>query len=667
MDYKKDYYKILEIPLTASKEEVRAAYRRLAKLYHPDKNAGNTEAEEKFKQINEANEVLSNPILRQEYDAYRSEQERWRKDKAQQEPGKEEVIPKNKRSYTRTKTVVTETRIYIRGEIKVKYWASGEERMAASFDTELDYKINPTEAIIAIREEDVFPMQEIPLDYLKAVKESDIFSMPIPQPIRCEVTGKNGKEHFELTLNDIRIKNIKLDGVTKHDNYSYGTLTGQVYGYSPKFTSEEIEETVTECFGETGNTERKEENGFTYTRKEYYHSDCTTYWGEWIQLPGARQAERAYNWGYTKKGTAWQGGYSYRRKRDRVHANASSPDPGWGLLALVALLLPMMFLFPNVFIFFLLALGIGLLRANLDIVRPVAGRVLSIVVGGLLLLLVITAARSFSTPQPGYIRKKENTASISTSRRIRKSGNSGDSTNAAPDTLITHFLKWKDYDGRPYQGTLSISTAAFRNAEAGHRRMSGNYYPDMSEIYRAMLDQNASGLPYAYETFDSIRAANKLDEVAFSQVLVSAIQSLPYFLVLDKDCESDFSDDFIRNYLANCKTDCCIGYELFGVRSPIEFLSDLKGDCDTRSLLLYEMLKHYNYDVALLTSDYYKHAMIAVHFDSSKSQQGLSIMVGNKRYYMWETTSPDLNYGLVSSNFNNLDHWNISLLNKKIQ
>jgi curved DNA-binding protein CbpA len=283
MDYRKDYYQVLEVPVTASKEEIRAAYRRLAKLYHPDKNAGNAEAEEKFKLINEANEILSNEILRHEYDAYRLEQERWKKTQADKEAGKEEIQVSNKKTYTKTKTIVTETRIYIRGEIRVKYWANSEERVAASYNAELDYKINPTEATIIILEQHIYPTQGMPLDYLKAFKESDIFSMSIPQPIHCEVMGEHGKEYFELTLSDIRIKNIKLEGVTKHENNSYGTLTGQVYGYSPKFTYTEEEETVTECFGETGNIERKEENGFTYLRKEFYHPDCSTYWSDWIK------------------------------------------------------------------------------------------------------------------------------------------------------------------------------------------------------------------------------------------------------------------------------------------------------------------------------------------------------------------------------------------------
>ncbi len=67
MEYK-DYYKILGIDKKASQDEIKKAFRTLAVKYHPDKNPDNKEAEEKFKTINEANEVLSNPEKRKKYD-----------------------------------------------------------------------------------------------------------------------------------------------------------------------------------------------------------------------------------------------------------------------------------------------------------------------------------------------------------------------------------------------------------------------------------------------------------------------------------------------------------------------------------------------------------------------------------------------------------------------
>ncbi|WP_447951200.1 DnaJ C-terminal domain-containing protein [Chryseobacterium koreense] len=65
-----DYYKILEVDKKASAEQIKKAYRKLARKYHPDMNPGDKGAEKKFKEINEANEVLSNPENREKYDKY---------------------------------------------------------------------------------------------------------------------------------------------------------------------------------------------------------------------------------------------------------------------------------------------------------------------------------------------------------------------------------------------------------------------------------------------------------------------------------------------------------------------------------------------------------------------------------------------------------------------
>jgi len=76
MEYK-DYYKILGVEKTATAEQIKKAYRKLARQHHPDVNPNDATAEQKFKEVNEANEVLSDPEKRQKYDQFGADYQRY--------------------------------------------------------------------------------------------------------------------------------------------------------------------------------------------------------------------------------------------------------------------------------------------------------------------------------------------------------------------------------------------------------------------------------------------------------------------------------------------------------------------------------------------------------------------------------------------------------------
>ena len=67
---KRDYYEVLGVSKTASDSELKSAYRKLAKKYHPDMNPGDAEAEKKFKEASEAYAILSDPDKRRQYDQF---------------------------------------------------------------------------------------------------------------------------------------------------------------------------------------------------------------------------------------------------------------------------------------------------------------------------------------------------------------------------------------------------------------------------------------------------------------------------------------------------------------------------------------------------------------------------------------------------------------------
>jgi len=92
-----DYYQVLGVPKTASEKEIKDAYRKLARKLHPDLNPNDTEANKKFQQLNEANEVLSDPEKRKKYDKYG---ENWQHGEEYEKYQREQQQSRQSHAYT---------------------------------------------------------------------------------------------------------------------------------------------------------------------------------------------------------------------------------------------------------------------------------------------------------------------------------------------------------------------------------------------------------------------------------------------------------------------------------------------------------------------------------------------------------------------------------------
>jgi hypothetical protein len=233
---------------------------------------------------------------------------------------------------------------------------------------------------------------------------------------------------------------------------------------------------------------------------------------------------------------------------------------------------------------------------------------------------------------------------------------------AQSDTLIRHFRVWKDYEGNKYEGYIWTMKSDYSKAKfyKNSLNLQQNTPRAYDEIIYSLKENDKQNLNGVYQLFDSIREKEQLSNIKFAELIVSFIQDIPYAVIVPDDCNPNLYDDkFIREYL-NSENARCDGFQKFGINSPVEFMSSLYGDCDTRTLLLYTMLAHYGYDVALFSSEYYSHSIIGVNLPIS----GIAYKYENQRYVLWETTAPNIKAGVLPKEISNLNYWRISLKSK---
>ena len=252
-DFKKDYYKILNITPSATTDEIKLAYRKQAKKYHPDLYPGQPEYENIIKEIIEAYEVLRDKDERYAYDQYLSD----KKSKQKAEEESNNPINKNKRTYTKTTTVETEERSYVKGIIFIKYFGKHDEREGENILREIFYKIKVTQVNATIEKKNIFE-RVLPKEFESVFEKHKPVSLNINQPISCTITYANKNPvDYKLEILDLTIPVTEIINVTKHEGESFGTITGTFYGYVKQVKLHDEKIIVEECFGETGSAEKK--------------------------------------------------------------------------------------------------------------------------------------------------------------------------------------------------------------------------------------------------------------------------------------------------------------------------------------------------------------------------------------------------------------------------
>ena len=141
---------------------------------------------------------------------------------------------------------------------------------------------------------------------------------------------------------------------------------------------------------------------------------------------------------------------------------------------------------------------------------------------------------------------------------------------------------------------------------------------------------------------------NNLDYMNALEYVCSSIQDIPYTLILNETngcpCEQDFG-----SFSANCKVQsdgrgCCDDVMPFGVYSPFEFVYKETGDCDTRALLAFTILKEMWFDVAVMVSENMGHSVLGVA-NIGRAGDSFGTNLYGKKYYLWELTNNSWRFG----------------------
>lgn len=530
-------------------------------------------------------------------------------------------------------------RTYIKATLNGKYWGEIDEQYSTKFKYSKFFDFNIYEVALKNAVYNSVPF-ELEQDF-RIPREK------LPKLLHTSLE-KDGKK-YDVNLHEPFFADIKFNRKLHQDegNEVFGTIDAVVTGYILDFTKEiyfekryivtineiipttKIEEPVlTKTNSPTGSVEH---NG-NYKRAEYFFSDYKkTYWSEWK---------------YTKTTTT--------ANNEGCFSSVIGLLAGIIGIAFLLMILPQMsFIFPFFLLLFLL-----------NLIPPRFFSWFFRIIGILLFLgFVASLFHFFNTATTRtYIPKPV----ITENREERKTQTEliidTLENKAVNDTIIKHFRAWQDYDGNQYEGMIWTRKSDFDNAKYFKKNLLINLNSSRAydEIIYRLKENDKNNLNGVYQLFDSIRQKEQLSNVKFAELIVSFVQDIPYAIIVPDDCNPNlYEDKFIKEYLSS-EDARCDGFEKFGINSPVEFMSNLNGDCDTRTLLLYTMLAHYGYDVALFSSEYYAHSIIGINLPIS----GMAYQYQNQRYVLWETTAPNIKAGVLPKEISSLKYWRISSKSK---
>ena len=224
--------------------------------------------------------------------------------------------------------------------------------------------------------------------------------------------------------------------------------------------------------------------------------------------------------------------------------------------------------------------------------------------------------------------------------------------------VFRHGRAWRNNYGTPYQTKLTVRSADVTQAILSHKSMNPEGLTSFwGELYAQMALESGPKLDLILDAFYQIYQQQPMSAEVFAEMVVSCIQNIPYALVFQEACQDpEQYQGWIQELLRECP-DCCLGDQPFGLQTPLGFMQNLKGDCDTRTVFLFSVLSAFNYDVAILNSDVYRHSILGLNLPAA----GQYKLFRGKKYLVWETTAPNHIMGVLPPQINNMNFWDVVL------
>lgn len=226
------------------------------------------------------------------------------------------------------------------------------------------------------------------------------------------------------------------------------------------------------------------------------------------------------------------------------------------------------------------------------------------------------------------------------------------------EKFTARIRRWEDWNNHKYKGKVVVSQKDACESEKFRENLEhpydyDNYWP---LVYQHLAEEESPRLNEVFVLFEKIGKEKNLNYEEFAKMVISFVQEIPYVLIHPGSCQEDISRGGFTVEYHNSKKEC-LPNKKFGIQTASEFMYNFKGDCDTRAVFAYLVLRHFGYDVAVLGSP--RHAMLGINLPS----HGNYLMYQGKKYFFWETTGKGWVIGAIPPEYQN-DQWTISLMYK---